>query len=71
MEISNLSDAEFKTLVIRMLKELSEYLKSMKKTHAEMMDILMEIKNNLQGIDSRMDEAKNQNNYLEHKETKK
>ena len=24
MEISNLSDAEFKTLVIRMLKELSE-----------------------------------------------
>ena len=26
MEISNLSDAEFKTLVIRMLKELSEDL---------------------------------------------
>ena len=25
MEISNLSDAEFKTLVIRMLKELIEY----------------------------------------------
>ena len=25
-EISNLSDAEFKTLVIRMLRELSEYL---------------------------------------------
>ena len=26
MEISNLSDAEFKTLVIKMLKELSEVL---------------------------------------------
>ena len=26
MEISNLSDAEFKILVVRMLKELSEYL---------------------------------------------
>ena len=25
MEITNLSDAEFKTLVIRMLKELTEY----------------------------------------------
>ena len=25
MEITNLSDAEFKTLVIRMLKELNEY----------------------------------------------
>ena len=31
MEISNLSDAEFKTLVIRMLKELSEGLDSIKK----------------------------------------
>ena len=30
MEISNLSDAEFETLVIRMLKELSEDLKSTK-----------------------------------------
>ena len=31
MEISNLSDAEFKTLVIRMLKELSENHNSIKK----------------------------------------
>ena len=30
MEISNLSDAEFKTLVTRMLKELSEDLNSIK-----------------------------------------
>ena len=29
MEISNLSDEKFKTLVIRMLKELSEYFNSM------------------------------------------
>ena len=32
MEISNLSDAEFKSPVIRMLKELSEDLKGIKKT---------------------------------------
>ena len=31
MEISNLSDAEFKTLLIRMLKELSEDLSNIKK----------------------------------------
>ena len=31
-EISNLSDAEFKTLAIRMLKELTEYGNSIKKT---------------------------------------
>ena len=30
MEISNLSDAEFKTLVIRMLKELIGYFKNIK-----------------------------------------
>ena len=35
IEISNLSDAEFKTLVIRMLKELSEDLSSIKKTQSE------------------------------------
>ena len=32
MEISNLSHAEFKTLVIRMFKELSNDLSSIKKT---------------------------------------
>ena len=32
MEISNLSDAEFKTLVIRLLKELSEDLSSINKS---------------------------------------
>ena len=38
MEISNLSDAEFKTLFVRMLKELSEDLSSIKKTQSEMKD---------------------------------
>ena len=47
MEISNLSDAEFKTLVIRTLKEVSEYLNSTKKIQSEMKDTLTEIKNNL------------------------
>ena len=35
-----------------------------------MKDTLIEIKNNLQGNNSRMDEAKNQINDLEHKEAK-
>ena len=48
MEISNLSDVEFKTLVIRTLKELCEDLNSIKKTHPETKDSLIEIKNNLQ-----------------------
>ena len=73
MEISNLSDAEFKTLVIRMLKELSEDLSSIQKIQSETKDTLTEIKNNLQGKkknNSRVDEAENQINDLEHKEAK-
>ena len=41
MEISNLSDAEFKILVIRMLKELSEDLNTIKKIQSEMKDTLL------------------------------
>ena len=46
MEKSNLSDAEFKTLVIRMLKDLSEDLNS-KEFQSETKNKLIEIKNNL------------------------
>ena len=46
MEISNLSDAEFKTLFIRVLKELSEDLNSIKIFQSETKETLPEIKNN-------------------------
>ena len=65
MEISHLSDVEFKTPVIRMLKEVSEDLSSIKKIQSEMKDTLTETKNNLQGNNSRVDEAKNQINNLD------
>ena len=70
MGISNLSDAELKTLVIRMLKELSEDLNSIKKIQSEMKDTPIEIKNNLQENNSRVDEAENQINDLELKGAK-
>ena len=69
METSNLSDAEFKTLVIRMLKELREDLSNVKKIQSERKDTQIEIKNNLQG-NSRMDETENQTNNLECKAAK-
>ena len=47
MEISNPSDAVFKTLVIRILMELSEDLNSIKEIQSETKNILIEIKNNL------------------------
>ena len=62
MEISNRSDSEFKTLVIRMLQELIGYFNNIKKTQTEMKATLNEIKKNLQGISSRGYEAGNQIN---------
>ena len=70
MERSNLSDAKFKTLAIRMLKKLSEDLNSIKKIQSEMKNTLIEIQNNLQGNNNRVDENKNEINDLEHKEAK-
>ena len=71
MAISNLSDAKFKTLVIRMLKEFSEDLRSIKKIQSETRGMLIEINNKLQGNNSRVVEAKNQINDLEHKKKQK
>ena len=70
MEISNLSDAELKTLGIRMLKELIRHFNSIKKTQAEIKVTLSEIKKSLWQINSGVDEAENQINDLEHKEAK-
>ena len=70
MEISKLLDSEFKTLFIKMLRELSEDLSSIKKIQSETKDTLIEIKNNLQENNTRVDEAENQINDLEHEEAK-
>ena len=40
----NLSDAEFKTLVVRVVKELCEDLNNIKMIQSEMMDLLIEIR---------------------------
>ena len=65
MEITNLSDTDFKTLVIRMLRELLEYSKNIKK---EEKVTLSEIKKNPQGTNREGKETRIQTNDLEHKE---
>ena len=69
METSKLLDVDFKTLVIRMLKKLSEDLSSIK-SQSEIKDAPNEIKNNLQGNNSTVDEATNQISNLKHKEAR-
>ena len=51
-------------------EELSEDLNSIKKIQSEMKDTLIEIKNNLQGNNNRVDAAKNQINDMKHKQVK-
>ena len=64
-EIDNLSDAEFKTLVIRMLTEMIEFSCKMKE---EMKVIQSEIKENIQGTNSDRKETGTQINNLEKEE---
>ena len=65
MKTSNLSDVEFKTLVIRMLRELIEYGKKIKE---EMKVTQSKIKKNIQGTNSDGKETRIQINNLEQNE---
>ena len=67
-EIANPSEAQFKTLVIRMFQELTGYFNSIKKTQAAMKVASCEIKKNLQGTNSDGKETRTQINGLEQKE---
>ena len=64
-EIANLSDAQFKTLVIRMFTEMVEYGH---KLEEKMKAMLSEIKENVQGTNSDGEETRTQINDLEWKE---
>ena len=67
MEISNPADAELKTLVVKMLKELNDDLSSIKNIQSETKGTLIEIKNNLQRNKGKVNEAENQINDLKYK----
>ena len=64
-EIANLSDAQFKTLVIKTLTELVE---SVRKPDENMKPMLRETKENVQGTNSDGKETRTQINSLHQKE---
>ena len=64
-EITNLSDWEFKVLVIKILTDLIQLGQKMKK---QMKDIQSEIKQNVQETNSDRKETRTQSNDLEQKE---
>ena len=60
-EIANLSDGEFKALVIKMLTDLTELGRKMKK---QMKDTQSEVMQNIQGTNSDGKETRTQKNNL-------
>ena len=64
-QIANLSDAQFKTLVIKMLTELVE---SVQKVDEKMKPMLRETKENVQGTNSDAEETGTQINGVDQKE---
>ena len=67
-EIANLSDGEFKALVIKMLTELTELGQKIKNKFKKKKDTQNEIKQNIQGTNSDRKETRTQSNNLEQKE---
>ena len=66
-EIANLSDAQFKTLVTRMLTELVEFGRNFDE---KMKAMLRETKENVQGTNSDAKETRTQINGVDQKEEK-
>ena len=70
MEINNLIICTVQNTGYTDAQGTSEDLNRIKKIQWEIKDTLIEIKYNLQGLNSRVDESENQVNDLEHKEAK-
>ena len=68
--MSNLLDVEFKNTGYKDAQETQLGPQQHKKDPVRNEGILIEIKNNLQGKNNRVNEAKNQISYLEYKEAK-
>ena len=67
IEASNLSDTEFKVMIIRKLNRMKKDIKTIKKDQSEINNAMAEINNTLEGINSRLDEAEDHISDLEDK----
>ena len=58
MEASNLSDIEFRVMITKMLNGMKKDIEITKKDQSEIKNAMPERNNTLEGIKSRLDEAK-------------
>ena len=66
-EANNLSDIEFRIIIIRILNCMEKRYRNHEKCQSEIKNAILEINNTLGGINSRLDEAENQICDLEDK----
>ena len=59
MEASNLSNREFRVMIIRILNSMKKDLETIKREQMELKNAISEINNTLEGIKHRLDEAEN------------
>ena len=71
MEVSNLSDREFRVMIIRILNSIKKDIETIKKDQSDIKNTIFEINNTPEGINGRLDEEKAQINDLEVKVEKK
>ena len=57
VEVSDLSDREFRIMIIRILNSMKKGIETIKKDQSEIMNAISEINNTLEGINSRLGEA--------------
>ena len=67
MEASNLSDREFRIMIIRILHSMKKDMETIKKDWSEIKNATFEINNTLEEINSRLDDAEDWTNDLEDK----
>ena len=59
-EASNLSDIEFRVMIIRILNSMKKGIETIKKDQSEIKNAISDIHNTLEGINSRLGEAEGQ-----------
>ena len=57
MEASNLSDREFRVMIIRILNTMKKDIETIKKDQSKIKNTISEINNTLEGKKSKLDEA--------------
>ena len=57
MEVSNLSDRDFRVMILRILNSMKKDIETIEKGQSEVKNEISEINNTLEGTNSRLDEA--------------